>query len=48
MVNQLVICLINAHRDHAEKDFLAESDEDRKIQITLSPWILLSVQIKKY
>ena len=25
-----------------EKQFLAESDDDRKIQITLSPWILLS------
>ena len=25
-----------------EKELLAESDDDRKIQITLSPWILLS------
>ena len=32
----------NAHRIIAEKQFLAESDDDRKIQITLSPWILLS------
>ena len=32
----------NAHRVLTEKQFLAESDEDRKIQITLSPWILLS------
>ena len=32
----------NAHRVVTEKQFLAESDDDRKIQITLSPWILLS------
>ena len=32
----------NAHRIIAEKQFLAESDDDRQIQITLSPWILLS------
>ena len=32
----------NAHRIITEKQFLAESDEDRQIQITLSPWILLS------
>ena len=32
----------NPHRISAEKDFLAESDDDRQIQITLSPWILLS------
>ena len=34
--------LANAHRILTEKQFLAESDDDRKIQITLSPWILLS------
>ena len=32
----------NAHRIITEKEFLAESDDDRQIQITLSPWILLS------
>ena len=32
----------NAHRIITEKQFLAESDDDRQIQITLSPWILLS------
>ena len=32
----------NAHVIINEKEFLAESDDDRKIQITLSPWILLS------
>ena len=32
----------NAHRVLTEKQFLAESDDDRKVQITLSPWILLS------
>ena len=32
----------NAHRIITEKEFLAESDNDRQIQITLSPWILLS------
>jgi len=32
----------NAHRITTEKEFLAESDDDRQIQITLSPWILLS------
>ena len=32
----------NAHVVITEKEFLAESDDDRKIQITLSPWILLS------
>ena len=31
----------NAHRVYAEKKYLSD-DEDRKIQITLSPWILLS------
>ena len=31
----------NAHRVYAEKKYLAD-DEDRQIQITLSPWILLS------
>ena len=28
----------NAHRVLTEKQFLAESDDDRKVQITLSPW----------
>ena len=32
----------SAHRIILEKQFLAESDDDRQIQITLSPWILLS------
>ena len=32
----------NAHRVLTEKQFLAESNDDRKVQITLSPWILLS------
>ncbi len=32
----------NAHHITTEKEFLAESDDDRQIQITLSPWILLS------
>ena len=32
----------NPHRISAEKDFLAESSEDRKIHVTLAPWILLS------
>ena len=32
----------NAHRIITEREFLAESDDDRQIQITLSPWILLS------
>ena len=32
----------NAHRILTERQFLAESDDDRQIQITLSPWILLS------
>ena len=32
----------NAHRIITEKEFLAESDDDRQILITLSPWILLS------
>ena len=32
----------NAHRIITEKEFLAESDDERQIQITLSPWILLS------
>ena len=31
----------NPHRISAEKDILAES-EDRKIHVTLAPWILLS------
>ena len=30
------------HRVYAEKQFLAESEEDRSIQVTLSPWILLT------
>ena len=32
----------NPHLIITEKELLAESDDDRKIQITLSPWILLS------
>ena len=32
----------NAHRIITEKEFLAESDDERQIKITLSPWILLS------
>ena len=32
----------NAHRIMTEREFLAESDDERQIQITLSPWILLS------
>ena len=32
----------NPHRIITEKEFLAESDDERQIQITLSPWILLS------
>ena len=32
----------NAHRIITEKEFLAESNDDRQIQIILSPWILLS------
>ena len=32
----------NAHCIITEKQFLAESDDDRQVQITLSPWILLS------
>ena len=32
----------NPHRISAEKYFLAESSEDRKIHVTLAPWILLS------
>ena len=32
----------NPHVVSTEKQFLAESDDNRKVQITLSPWILLS------
>ena len=32
----------NPHVISTEKQFLAESDDNRKVQITLSPWILLS------
>ena len=32
----------NPHRILTEKQFLAESDDDRSVQITLSPWILLT------
>ena len=32
----------NPHIVCTEKQFLAESDDNRKVQITLSPWILLS------
>ena len=32
----------NPHRIITEKEFLAGSDDERQIQITLSPWILLS------
>ena len=32
----------NPHRVYAEKKYLTEDDEDRSIQITLSPWILLT------
>tara|TARA_B100000965_G_scaffold208594_1_gene174319 strand:+ start:648 stop:962 length:315 start_codon:yes stop_codon:yes gene_type:complete len=32
----------NPHRVSAEKQFLAESEEDRSVQVTLSPWILLT------
>ena len=34
----------NPHLIITEKEILAESDDDRKIQITLSPWILLSAE----
>ena len=34
----------NPHLIITEKELLAESDDDRKIQITLSPWILLSAE----
>ena len=34
--------LTNPHLVYAEKQFLAESEDDRSVQITLSPWILLS------
>ena len=30
------------HRISAEKDFLAENPQDRKVHVTLAPWILLS------
>ena len=30
------------HRISAEKDFLAETPQDRKVHVTLAPWILLS------
>ena len=39
---QIGYLFTNAHRVLTEKQFLAESDDDRKVQITLSPWILLS------
>ena len=32
----------NPHRVYAEKQYLTEDDENRSVQITLSPWILLS------
>tara|TARA_S200000501_G_C20369353_1_gene545501 strand:+ start:27 stop:341 length:315 start_codon:yes stop_codon:yes gene_type:complete len=32
----------NPHLVYADKQYLAEENEDRSIQITLSPWILLS------
>ncbi len=32
----------NPHRISAEKDFLAETPQDRKVHVTLAPWILLS------
>ena len=32
----------NPHLVYADKQYLAEEKEDRSIQITLSPWILLS------
>ena len=32
----------NPHRIYAEKQYLTEDDQDKSIQITLSPWILLS------
>ena len=35
----------NAHRVLTEKQFLAESNEDRK-EITLAPWILLMLIVK--
>ena len=30
------------HRISAEKDFLVENPEERKVHVTLAPWILLS------
>ena len=32
----------NPHRVYAEKQYLTEDDENRSVQITLSPWILLT------
>ena len=32
----------NPHCVYADKQYLAEENEDRSVQITLSPWILLS------
>ena len=32
----------NPHCDYADKQYLAEENEDRSVQITLSPWILLT------
>ena len=32
----------NPHRVYAEKQILAESEEGRSVQVTLSPWILLT------
>ena len=30
------------HRVYAEKQILSESEDDRSVQVTLSPWILLT------
>jgi len=32
----------NPHCVYADKQYLAEDNEDRSVQITLSPWILLT------
>ena len=32
----------NPHCVYADKQYLAEENEDRSVQITLSPWILLT------
>ena len=34
--------LTNPHCVYADKQYLAEDNEDRSVQITLSPWILLT------